>query len=347
MCPEHISFKRKILKNQFRLQFLFRRYLNGQCRPEEVAELLRHFNLADDEEKLRCLIADELVPYSAIPEDKKEHWQGRVNNALENIRQQINAPKIIPLYKRVGVRIAVVVLIAIGISSTLLVRHYYGQSVQIATNTPLSNKTDFTKYLKLSDGSTVIVKAGSELIYPQSFSGNTRDVTLNGEAYFDIHHDAAHPFIIHTGKITTTVLGTAFDINASIDKVTVTVTRGRVKVADQKKVLAVLAPNQQVVYDVKKAAVEDINVQAAKSLAWAKLGMSFDGAKFGNIIRAMEKRYQTHIRFANPALENCLISATFSGTESLEEVISVLCIARDATYMIKNGDVVIDGRGCN
>ena len=74
--------------------------------------------------------------------------------------------------------------------------------------------TSYTRNLLLPDGSTIVLKAGSTVKYPDRFTGSTREVELRGEAYFDIAHNKAKPFIIHTGTVTTTVLGTAFNIKA-------------------------------------------------------------------------------------------------------------------------------------
>src|SRR5207248_3097180 len=100
----------------------------------------------------------------------------------------------------------------------------------------------WTRHIVLPDSSTVVLHAGSRLLFPEAFSVNTREVTLVGEAYFDIVHREAQPFIIHTGQLKTTVLGTAFNIRAydSSQEVMVSVTKGRVRVESGNQVLAEL-----------------------------------------------------------------------------------------------------------
>jgi ferric-dicitrate binding protein FerR (iron transport regulator) len=83
--------------------------------------------------------------------------------------------------------------------------------------------------INLPDGSKVVLNANSKLEYPPGFSNNTREVYLDGEAYFDIAHDPGKPFIVHTGSISTRVLGTAFNINAYRSQQFVEVTVTRVK----------------------------------------------------------------------------------------------------------------------
>ena len=104
------------------------------------------------------------------------------------------------------------------------------------------------KYILLPDSTQVWLNAGSTLDYPEHFDEATREVTLVGEAYFDVKHAAEHPFIIHTGQIQTTVLGTAFNINAYTDRsnIQVSVSRGKVKVSRGDQLIAMLVKGQEV-----------------------------------------------------------------------------------------------------
>jgi ferric-dicitrate binding protein FerR (iron transport regulator) len=88
--------------------------------------------------------------------------------------------------------------------------------------------------ITLLDGSVVTLKDGSRLNLKNNFSGNTREITLEGEAFFEIAHNPKKPFIIHTGSVKTTVLGTSFSIKAipGETSITVAVTEGKVKVED-------------------------------------------------------------------------------------------------------------------
>lgn len=85
--------------------------------------------------------------------------------------------------------------------------------------------------LTLSDGTRVVMHPSSRLMYPEQFTGRTRDVSLEGEAYFVVAKDAQHPFTVHTGNVQTTVLGTEFDVTARKGQpVAVTLVTGHVHV---------------------------------------------------------------------------------------------------------------------
>ena len=217
-------------------------------------------------------------------------------------------------------------------------------------NTVLDKTTDYTRHLTLPDGSTVILNANSKLDLSGNFSGNTREVILVGEAYFDIKHDEKKPFIIHTGEIKTIVLGTAFNINAYPDakKITISVTRGKVRVENNKKILAVLTPDQQVTCNVSAADAEQQPVNATAVVTdWTKQDMVFEDVSFEKIVQLLNRRYGVDISFNNPALRNCTIKAFFNGTESLEKVLDVLCIISNATYVTTDSKtIIVDGKGC-
>ncbi len=209
----------------------------------------------------------------------------------------------------------------------------------------------YTRYVMLSDGSTVILHAGSTLTCEQAFNKSTREVTLIGEAYFDIKHDAKKPFIIHTGNIKTTVVGTAFNIKACSDakEIVVSVTRGKVRVEDEHKVLAILTANKQVVYNVNSLSTQEKKINAMAVITdWTKEDMDFNSESFQSIANELSKRYNVVIQFKNESLKQCPIKAYFNGTESLNEVLDVVCAVRNATYVINNNkDIIIDGEGCN
>jgi len=243
---------------------------------------------------------------------------------------------------------AAVVAIVVGIY--LL---YPGKSKPAQPSPVYASQTQHTPYIRnivLPDGSSVVLYAGSTLDYPATFPADGREVTLKGQAYFDVRHDDKKPFIIHTGKVRTTVLGTAFNISSDSNKVTVSVTGGKVRVEDGQKVLAVLAPNQQIVYRVPEEVAEKGTVNAERLVTdWTKQDMSFDGDSFGEIAGVVGRRYGVTIRFRNPELAKCLIVASFSGTEMLENVMEMLCTIRNAsyTYQRESKEILIDGKGCD
>jgi len=209
------------------------------------------------------------------------------------------------------------------------------------------------RYVILPDSSVVILHPGSNISY--HFSDKTRELNLEGEAFFDIRHDARHPFLIHTGAVTTTVLGTAFNIRAyKGQSVTVIVTRGKVSVSGggATKVLAVLTPKQQVEVKQVKNVREQTKVVSQQTVEnnpqpeWVKADMQFDELPFTQLVDKLESRYDVKISLKNPALGNCPITGRFSGTETLDQVLQIITSTTSTKYF-KDGDkFVIDGTAC-
>jgi ferric-dicitrate binding protein FerR (iron transport regulator) len=220
------------------------------------------------------------------------------------------------------------------------------------TTRPTSNAI-YTRYLVLPDSSIVVLHANSHLVCPQRFNGPTREVTLVGEAYFDIRHNPKKPFIIHAGDVKTTVLGTAFNISAypGAKKIIVSVTRGKVKVENEKenKLLSVLTKDEQVSYSAETTQAAKKTVNAVSVVTdWTKQDMIFEETPFDQTLQLLSRRYGVDIKFKKDKLKNCRIKAFFNGTESLEKVLDVLCIISNARYTLSPDakTVLLDGDGC-
>jgi len=208
-----------------------------------------------------------------------------------------------------------------------------------------------TQLLALSDGSKIWVNAGSTFRYPASFPGKTREVYLAGEAYFDIHHEAAHPFLVHTGKVVITVLGTAFNIksDASAHGVTVTVLRGKVAVSDSGQVLAYLTPDRQLHYNTLTHQAVQQNVEASTAISWQQDSeMHFEEMSFEAATKLLEQRFGVTISFANEKLRTCHFSGTIGKGKSLDEILKIICAFNNASYHRDGkGNIIIDGKGCS
>lgn len=211
-------------------------------------------------------------------------------------------------------------------------------------NVPAGKK----QYVVLNDGSSIWVNGGSEIKYTTAFGDQTREIYLSGEAYFDVKHDANKPFKVHTGKLTTTVLGTAFNITANklSKEIKVAVTRGRVQVANESKVLGLLTPNEQLVYlDQSQSAIQS-QVDAMATLKWLPDDLYFDNTTFDAAAIALEKRYNVQVKFDNEKLKNCRFTGTIKKDETLERALNVICEFNHATYKRKSNIVTVFGAGC-
>jgi ferric-dicitrate binding protein FerR (iron transport regulator) len=203
----------------------------------------------------------------------------------------------------------------------------------------------------LSDGTLVWLKGKSNLSYPSTFSGNTRNVSLQGEALFEVAKDAKHPFIIACGDLKTTVLGTSFNIKSSDEKIEVVVLTGKVSLTSASDAQGIIVlPNEKVVYDgnKKKIVEKQLTVVEEKSIAvdGTQYIMAFEDSRMSDVIHRIEEKFEVRISADNVKLRNCMITADFSD-QSLENTLSMISQALGFTYEIKGKTVALQGKGCD
>jgi transmembrane sensor len=217
----------------------------------------------------------------------------------------------------------------------------------------ISIKTEKGKLLKkqLPDGSTVWLNSESTLSFPEKFSDTTRSVTLVGEAYFEVVHDPKQPFVVHTETLNTRVLGTHFMVKAfhSDPQSKVTLLSGRVAIQTVNlSGETQLAPLQEFTSDRKTGAFTiKMNIDSASAMAWANGKLSFRKNRLTEVIRDLERRFDTKIT-TDSHLENCLIYADVLPGDQLEPVLDQLAISLDGK-IVKQADnqYLITGKGCN
>jgi transmembrane sensor len=200
----------------------------------------------------------------------------------------------------------------------------------------------------LPDGSTVVLNNHSRISYVQGFPGTVRKVELSGEAYFDIKHDMNRSFLVYAGKVTTTVLGTAFNIRAypAEKNITVTVTRGKVSVAENHRTLNVLLPNQQIVFSKLDKRYNLQKVMARNSIEWQQSDIFFDDVSMNEAAQRLTDRFNIPITFDNAEAANCRFTATFLKGESLDQILKLICSYNNAEYFHIAGGITIKGNGC-
>ncbi|HRZ97930.1 MAG TPA: FecR domain-containing protein [Paludibacter sp.] len=209
---------------------------------------------------------------------------------------------------------------------------------------PTTQKTTHNRYIKLADGSTVVLKAGSTLDVSDQFNAANREISLSGEAYFDIAHNPEKPFIIHTGNVKTTVLGTAFDIKAwpNQKEVIVSVTRGKVRVEKNNKILAQLTKNEQIELDEKTLEPKLHKVDAEAIVNdWTKTDLTFEDVSLHEVVKVLSERYGQSITISNEEIASIHVVTSFSGTESLENIIDILCTLNKTQYYEKDQTIYI------
>lgn len=202
--------------------------------------------------------------------------------------------------------------------------------------------------IDLPDKSHVTLNQQSTIQYPTEFATNRREVSLKGEAFFEVEPDAERPFVIHAGAATITVLGTSFNVKSSVleDTVSVFVATGRVLFAvggDE----TVLTAGQKATYVAKSGLLASTSSSTSTGVDqfWKTRQLSFSGHSLPDVITALEAAYFVDIELENEQMANCRLSVNFEN-DPLDNILEVIALTLDLSVS-KNGNLILlKGKGC-
>lgn len=160
--------------------------------------------------------------------------------------------------------------------------------------------------VQLSDGTEVNLNYGSKIKYPQYFTGDTREITLSGEAYFDVAHNAEKPFIVKTGKLNIKALGTEFNVNAypNDDIIATTLVEGKViieKILPDKKIeqIGAMIPDQHLTYHSKTSKISSNQVNVENYIAWKEGKLVFDNTPILGVTEKLSRMFNVEFHVAD------------------------------------------------
>ena len=225
-------------------------------------------------------------------------------------------------------RIAAIFVISFSLG---VLCHYYlakNQSEQIAfveNVVPLGSKSE----IKMPDGSSVWLNAGSTLRYPTNYGKTKRDIYLSGEGYFKVIHQPQKPFTVHTTLAKITALGTEFNVKAYPDEnvVETTVIKGELAVENGEAANAfdrtLLKPGQKFLVTNSDQKIKDLNTDAAEAeVSWKERNWRIEGVLLKDLAVQLERRYDVRIT-VDEQLKNRLFSGTFEN-ETLEQALNIM-----------------------
>lgn len=328
-----------------RLKYLFQRYLGNTCTRKEFEEFLAFVSDAGQDKSIRELIkklyddaGKDASSYTYVDES------GNLVLTQPEWPEQAAPGRNRSTKKLLG-------LLTVAACTIMVVGYSFFQqkttpSEKIATNTGLTRKSTERseyKYLLLPDSTQVWLNAESRLDFPPQFEREKRIVILSGEAYFDVKHADKIPFVIQTGKVTTTVLGTAFNIKAYPGRkdVIVSVSRGKVKVNFNDKEVATLIKGQRV-----KVSHTDIRQVEKKPMvnepaAWQLGLLAYDDETIEDIMADLERVYDVRIRINEQPVSQMRITTTFERDKGIEQALQVLCKLTETNLKQADGQYTI------
>lgn len=340
---ENSGDSRHELGSNQRFKILMERYLNGVATDIEKEEL-RQFVEQGFEEPFQDKI-DEVFFNTPVENELPEGIRQEIlNNILHNYRPT-------PSYRWRGWA-AAAVLLTLAVSWWLL-KPVSTQEHQLISpiETVLSDEelvqVEGKQFIILPDGSSVLMNEGAKLTWsPTNFENGFREVTLIGEAYFDIAHRTDSEFKVRTGSIVTRVLGTAFNVLAQGNEVVVTVDRGLVEVRDEEDVFAQIKPDEQIIVDAFTHQFSTKSLDAEDEITWTKAFLVFNNTDLLEAAKLIGQHYDIEVHFAGSRVSNCRITASFLSGEDSHTVLNVVTEMIGATYSEEGRKVTITGGSC-
>ena len=190
----------------------------------------------------------------------------------------------------------------------------------------------------LPDGSFVTVNKGSSISYPSHFHGKTRQVTLSGEAFFNVKPNKEKPFVISVNDVTIAVVGTSFNVKSIDGNTEVIVETGVVKVTKDGKTVELKA-NEEMRVNTKDSVLGKERVTDQLYKYYRTKEFVCDDTPLWKLIEVINEAYHSHIVFGDPTLREMPITTTFNN-ESLEQVLNVISETFNIK-VVKDGDTII------
>lgn len=312
------------------LEKLIDKYLNGEASSEEVELVERFFDSFSSRPNL----------LKTLPDEVQEALKTRIHSGIMN--------KLAPKKKRTfsfAQIAAAAALLCIAFASLYLYK------IKAPNNQEIRLTNGQQRQIVLEDGTKITLNASSKIIYPTSFKdSNTREVTLIGEAFFDVAKNPSKPFLIHTPRMEISVLGTAFNVRdyAEENNAETALVRGKVSIwktgsNDQK---FILKPKEKFVItkldgSVKESADTDLKTVAtptaiaiqpfsvsekdgsALETEWLLNRITIQDERLLDIALKLERMYGVEIKITNKAIASQRYSATFEN-EQLENILKAL-----------------------
>ena len=268
-------------------------------------------------------------------------------------------------------------LCLVAITGILIFMHSGGRAPVVAgtaqaasTASEVYTRNGSRTNLVLPDSTQVWLNAGSRISYDKNFGAALREVTLTGEAFFDVARNAGRPFVIHTARIDITVLGTRFNVKSYPSERTTeaTLIRGSIEVSikDRPTEKIILKPNEKLVVANDDSALHrnnftrpgvaaneslvairkptyEMNTGAVIETSWVENKLIFQDEAFRDLARQMERWYGVSFRFTNSRQEEWRFTGNFQ-KETIQQALDALKLTEAFNYTIQENQITIYDR---
>lgn len=315
---------------------LLHKYLRGELNDHEQQLMNEFLRREDAQQQLEQALANDWETFKPgeISDEQIGYWRKQFFSRLNKPR------KVHRLLRLPYAAIWIAVVLSAGL--WLTTGHYRGHTaVMTARMTKTTNPNGRMSVITLSDSSIVYLAGGSTLTYPESFNAGSREISLTGEAFFDVSQHPSQPFIVHTGAVQTRVLGTSFRVSAlEARPLSVAVATGKVQVEEiTAKALAVLTPGQCMRLAGGQTVISEVNTDDLN--AWKDGRLVFNGASLEEVMTTLERWYGIHAVYQTKQPGDRRFTITLSAKRPFNEIMAVLAATGRFTYQLDGNRIVI------
>jgi len=240
-------------------------------------------------------------------------------------------------------RVAAAVLVIIGFSYFMQNRLLQPSQDSMLVMNRVVMPQGYKGQVLLPDSTIVWLNSNSTLTYPETFAADNRIVKLTGEAYFDVVRNEIKPFIVQTGHMEVTVLGTDFSVSDYdiSDNIETILRSGSVRVkfdSDDKEFI--LRPDEKISYSKAAHQINIEHVNAVMQTSWANDKLVFDNDKFDDVLQQLEKWYGIKIRYTGKIAKDIPITLAIR-KESKEQIFRAISEIVPVTCKIEEEEIII------
>jgi transmembrane sensor len=308
------------------IDILITRYLSGEASDEERLQLEQWMDESETNKKyfgdIRFVHDMAVASHRIVKVDIEKAW-GDVKKQMKPSAKGKSVPFVkMKFSTSLLLRIAAMFIIVSGLS--FLIYKTYLSSSGKANNTHIIASTVSSLNCKLSDSTRVILSKHSKITYNSKYGIKQREVTLSGEAYFNVFHNDVKPFIVKAEEVLIKDLGTSFIIKAFPDSssIEVSVESGEVMFYTTNNRGIRLFHGETGVYEKASKTFRKYET-ASKIVPGNNRFLSFQNDRLADVIEQLNSVYQTNIRLSNDSLGRCKITVTFNN-ENINFIVGII-----------------------
>lgn len=317
---------------------LISRFINGSCTDDELRLVKQWIDESDDNARSLFRLEDTAALAESLKADgaQRSRVWNLINQKIEEDEARSKRLRNLKIYRWSA---AAAIMAGVILCSIFMLRRSDVEMINlVAENGSMS--------VTLPDSTKVWLNKSASISYPEAFAGDSRRVSIEGEAYFEVAKDKSRPFTVEGKWLHVTVLGTKFNFNSSShDENTVSLLEGAVEVTPNKNDDGiVLAPGQKVEFNPADGRMSVVQANTSLDAVWHDRLIHFHNATVQEIVADLEKLYHVDITVKNSAD----MMRTYSGAtvyyQSADSTLEALCETLPLQFTRNGNNIIISSR---